>query len=167
MHPSWPRLWFQEDYPPASMLRVLRMNAPEWWHMLIGCFCSLINGGVQPAFAIIFAEIIGVSMGRQNRLINTFSYRSVIRRSCFIMDSYTWVHVLWCPLFQVFALPNDEQKEEALFWSMMFIVIGVSSGLSMFLMCLMFGISGERLTLRLRDLVFRAYLKQVSGQLTL
>ena len=43
------------------MLRVFRLNAPEWLYMVVGCFCSLINGATQPAFAIIFAEVIGVS----------------------------------------------------------------------------------------------------------
>ena len=41
-----------------SMLRVFRLNAPEWLYMVVGCFCSLINGATQPAFAIIFAEVI-------------------------------------------------------------------------------------------------------------
>ena len=44
-----------------SMLRVFRLNAPEWLYMVVGCFFSLINGATQPAFAIIFAEVIGVS----------------------------------------------------------------------------------------------------------
>ena len=45
----------------ASLKRILRINASEWPFILLGCFGSLINGGVMPAFAIIFAEIIGVS----------------------------------------------------------------------------------------------------------
>ena len=61
----------------------------------------------------------------------------------------------------MFAKPLDEQKEEALLWSMMFLVIGVAAGIAMATMSYAFGVSGERLTLRLRDMVFRAYLKQV------
>ena len=41
---------------------MLQMQASEWYLVLLGCFGSLINGGVMPAFAIIFAEIIGVSI---------------------------------------------------------------------------------------------------------
>ena len=65
----------------------------------------------------------------------------------------------------MFAKPLDEQKEEALLWSMMFLVIGVAAGIAMAAMSYTFGVSGERLTLRLRDMVFRAYLKQVCYQL--
>ena len=61
----------------------------------------------------------------------------------------------------MFAKPLDEQKEEALLWSMMFLVIGIAAGIAMATMSYAFGVSGERLTLRLRDMVFRAYLKQV------
>ena len=61
----------------------------------------------------------------------------------------------------MFARPIDEQEDEALLWSMMFLVIGVSTGIAMAAMSYTFGVSGERLTLRLRDMVFRSYLKQV------
>jgi ATP-binding cassette subfamily B (MDR/TAP) protein 1 len=43
-----------------SFGRVLAMNRPEWGFILCGCFASLINGAIQPAFAIIFGEFIGV-----------------------------------------------------------------------------------------------------------
>ena len=61
----------------------------------------------------------------------------------------------------MFARPLDEHEDEALLWSMMFLVIGVSTGIAMAAMSYTFGVSGERLTLRLRDMVFRSYLKQV------
>lgn len=46
--------------PDVSMLTLLKMNSPEWFYILIGCIGSIINGGVQPAFAIVFSEILGV-----------------------------------------------------------------------------------------------------------
>ena len=48
------------DIPPVSMGRVFAVNSPEWLFMAFGCFCAIINGGIQPAVAIVFAEIIGV-----------------------------------------------------------------------------------------------------------
>ena len=54
-------VFLQEDAPSMSLSRVFALNAPEWPYMLIGCICSILNGGVQPAFAIVFAEIMGVS----------------------------------------------------------------------------------------------------------
>lgn len=38
------------------------MNAPEWPYILLGSLGAIMNGGVQPAFAIIFSEILGVSL---------------------------------------------------------------------------------------------------------
>ncbi|WAR00123.1 MDR1-like protein [Mya arenaria] len=44
----------------AGFGRIMRLNAPEWFFILLGCLSALINGGLMPAFAIIFAEILGV-----------------------------------------------------------------------------------------------------------
>ncbi|XP_059828206.1 ATP-binding cassette, sub-family B (MDR/TAP), member 4 [Hypanus sabinus] len=49
-----------EDVPNVSFFRILKLNKSEWHYMLIGTFCAAINGAIQPAFAIIFSEIIGV-----------------------------------------------------------------------------------------------------------
>ena len=42
------------------MFRVMKINGPEWWIIVIGCFAAICNGGVQPAYAILFSEILGV-----------------------------------------------------------------------------------------------------------
>lgn len=44
----------------------------------------------------------------------------------------------------------------------MFLVLGTASGLSVFFQTVMYGISGEYMTKRLRSLTFRAMLKQVN-----
>lgn len=53
------------------------LNKTEWPYIVIGCFAALISGGVQPAFAIIFSEILGVfsmqSMNEQEKRANMFS----------------------------------------------------------------------------------------------
>ncbi|XP_032895781.1 ATP-dependent translocase ABCB1-like [Amblyraja radiata] len=49
-----------EDLPNVSFFRVLKMNKKEWPYLLMGTFCAVINGILQPAFAIIFSGIIGV-----------------------------------------------------------------------------------------------------------
>ena len=41
------------------------MNAPEWPYILVGTIGALANGAVQPLFAIIFAEILGVSIQKR------------------------------------------------------------------------------------------------------
>ncbi|XP_063421437.1 ATP-dependent translocase ABCB1-like isoform X2 [Mytilus trossulus] len=50
----------KEKKPDVGFGRIIRYNAPEWPYILIGCIAACINGGVQPAFAVIFAELIGV-----------------------------------------------------------------------------------------------------------
>uniref|UniRef100_UPI00358FF9D4 bile salt export pump n=1 Tax=Myxine glutinosa TaxID=7769 RepID=UPI00358FF9D4 len=50
----------EEEYvPPASMIRILKYNSPEWSYMLIGAFGAAINGGINPTFAVLFSEILG------------------------------------------------------------------------------------------------------------
>lgn len=35
-------------------------NAPEWHYITLGCLGALANGASQPAFAIVFAEMLNV-----------------------------------------------------------------------------------------------------------
>lgn len=49
-----------EKVPDASFFSVLRLNIPEWPYIFVGTFCAMINGAMQPAFAIIFSKIITV-----------------------------------------------------------------------------------------------------------
>uniref|UniRef100_A0A2C9JQV8 ABC transporter domain-containing protein n=1 Tax=Biomphalaria glabrata TaxID=6526 RepID=A0A2C9JQV8_BIOGL len=49
-----------EKLPNAPFTRLMEMNAPEWHFIMLGCLSSIFNGGVQPAFAVIFSKILGV-----------------------------------------------------------------------------------------------------------
>ncbi|KAM9650261.1 ATP-dependent translocase ABCB1 isoform 1-T2 [Trichechus inunguis] len=49
-----------ENVPPVSFWRILKLNLTEWPYFVVGVFCAIINGGLQPAFAVIFSRIIGV-----------------------------------------------------------------------------------------------------------
>ncbi|KAL3831884.1 hypothetical protein ACJMK2_023581 [Sinanodonta woodiana] len=109
----------EEKAPQVSVKRILQMNAPEWYLILLGCFGSLINGGVMPAFAIIFSEILGV-----------------------------------------FVKPFDEQERQIAIYCGIFIAIGGASFIAYFVQGYTFGRSGEHLTMRLRELSFRAMLRQ-------
>lgn len=42
----------------GSFTRIMRLNAPEWHYILLGCLGSIMFGAVQPAFAVIFASIL-------------------------------------------------------------------------------------------------------------
>uniref|UniRef100_A0A8C0FLU4 ABC-type xenobiotic transporter n=1 Tax=Bubo bubo TaxID=30461 RepID=A0A8C0FLU4_BUBBB len=49
-----------EELPPASFLKIMKLNKTEWPYFVTGTLCAIINGALQPAFSIIFSEIIGV-----------------------------------------------------------------------------------------------------------
>ncbi|XP_023564485.1 multidrug resistance protein 1-like [Octodon degus] len=49
-----------ESVPPLSFWRILKLNLTEWPYFVVGVLCAIINGGLQPAFAVIFSRIIGV-----------------------------------------------------------------------------------------------------------
>ncbi|CAL1526271.1 unnamed protein product [Lymnaea stagnalis] len=60
--------------PNAPFTRLLVLNSPEWYFILLGCFGSLVNGGVQPAFAVIFSKILGVKdESEQEEMIRIYS----------------------------------------------------------------------------------------------
>ncbi|MEQ2181194.1 hypothetical protein GOODEAATRI_008865 [Goodea atripinnis] len=50
----------EEDVPPVSFFEVLSLNASEWPYILVGLICAIINGAIQPLFAILFSKIITV-----------------------------------------------------------------------------------------------------------
>ncbi|XP_016151870.1 PREDICTED: multidrug resistance protein 1 [Ficedula albicollis] len=49
-----------EELPPASFMKIMKLNKTEWPYFVAGLLCAIINGALQPAFAIIFSEIIGI-----------------------------------------------------------------------------------------------------------
>ncbi|KAM5255813.1 ATP-dependent translocase ABCB1-like [Ctenodactylus gundi] len=49
-----------ENVPPVSFWRILKLNLTEWPYFVVGVFCAMINGALQPAFAVVFSRIIGV-----------------------------------------------------------------------------------------------------------
>ncbi|XP_058867702.1 ATP-dependent translocase ABCB1 [Acipenser ruthenus] len=46
--------------PDVPFTKILALNKPEWPYLLAGLIAAIIGGGVYPAFAIVFAKIIGV-----------------------------------------------------------------------------------------------------------
>jgi ATP-binding cassette subfamily B (MDR/TAP) protein 1 len=44
-----------------SFLKLLALNKPEWVYILFGCLTSIINGGMEPAFALILSKLVSVS----------------------------------------------------------------------------------------------------------
>ena len=42
------------------MARILQLSKPELSYIIFGCLASLVSGGVNPAFAIVFSKVINV-----------------------------------------------------------------------------------------------------------
>ncbi|CAL1611148.1 unnamed protein product [Knipowitschia caucasica] len=50
----------EDDAPPVSFFQVMRLNASELPYIVVGVICAIINGAMQPLFAILFSKIITV-----------------------------------------------------------------------------------------------------------
>uniref|UniRef100_A0A7M4F350 ATP binding cassette subfamily B member 1 n=1 Tax=Crocodylus porosus TaxID=8502 RepID=A0A7M4F350_CROPO len=55
-----PDVKIDEDVPPVSFLKIMKLNKTEWPYFIVGILSATINGALQPAFAIIFSEFIGI-----------------------------------------------------------------------------------------------------------
>ncbi|KAI8909310.1 P-loop containing nucleoside triphosphate hydrolase protein [Powellomyces hirtus] len=71
--------------------------------------------------------------------------------------------ILFGRFINVFAkveLDPQGMRDDANFWALMFLVLGLANLFASFIKFAMFGISGERLTTRLRDRSFRSMMRQ-------
>ncbi|CAF1930906.1 unnamed protein product [Rotaria magnacalcarata] len=41
-----------------SFFKLLALNIPEWYYIVLGCLTAIINGGVEPAFAFILSKLV-------------------------------------------------------------------------------------------------------------
>uniref|UniRef100_A0A8C6NY05 ATP-binding cassette, sub-family B (MDR/TAP), member 4 n=1 Tax=Nothobranchius furzeri TaxID=105023 RepID=A0A8C6NY05_NOTFU len=55
------------NVPTVSFFQVLRLNRSEWPYILVGLFCAIVNGAIQPLFAILFSKIITVRLCRRHK----------------------------------------------------------------------------------------------------
>ncbi|XP_058534307.1 ATP-dependent translocase ABCB1 isoform X1 [Ochotona princeps] len=51
---------FDASVPPVSFLKILKLNKTEWPYFVIGTVCAVTNGALQPAFSVIFSEMIAI-----------------------------------------------------------------------------------------------------------
>ncbi|XP_015115150.1 multidrug resistance protein homolog 49 isoform X1 [Diachasma alloeum] len=72
--------------------------------------------------------------------------------------------VLFGKVYEVLGLPDDDEiRAETVNFSILFIVVGIITGVGTFLQMYMFGLAGVRMTTRLRSITFAAMLKQEMG----
>lgn len=51
-----------DQVEPAPVARILKYNLPEWPYMLLGSLGAAVNGFVNPLYAFLFSEILGVGV---------------------------------------------------------------------------------------------------------
>ncbi|XP_011684594.1 PREDICTED: multidrug resistance protein homolog 49 isoform X2 [Wasmannia auropunctata] len=72
--------------------------------------------------------------------------------------------ILFGDIYKILNYPDpDEVMKETIYLSILFIVVGVLTGLGTYLQMHMFGLSGVRMTTRIRRMAFTAMLKQEMG----
>ena len=110
----------EENLPPTSILRIMKLNSSEWPHLLFGSLAAFINGSVLPICALVISYILG------------------------------------------FLGETDQQtKHDGILWScVLFIIIAFVQLGTQFLQGYLFGISGERLTRKMRKQGFHAIVRQ-------
>ncbi|XP_040500237.1 ATP-dependent translocase ABCB1 isoform X5 [Ursus maritimus] len=65
-----------ENVPSVSFLKVLKLNKTEWPYFVVGTVCAIANGALQPAFSIIFSEMIAVSLQTSLRSLTLIRSRA-------------------------------------------------------------------------------------------
>ena len=51
---------WDKDIPQVSLWRVMKMNAKEWWIIILGLLGAAVNGSIFPMFSILFGEVLAV-----------------------------------------------------------------------------------------------------------
>ena len=51
-----------ENVPPVSFWRIVKLNITEWPYFVVGIFCAIINAGLQSVFSVTLSKMIGVSV---------------------------------------------------------------------------------------------------------
>lgn len=95
------------------------------------------------------------------------SVRRLLRRNYWCKFPFLFQRVLALPkyLFQVLGSnePDEDIIEKTNMYSLVFVIAGLFTGTATFLQIYMFGIAGEKLTMRLRNLMFVSMLNQEIG----
>lgn len=62
---------------PAPVLRILKYNQPEWPYMLLGSLGAAVNGSINPIYAVLFSQILGVRVTQGAQQGNTVKYSEI------------------------------------------------------------------------------------------
>ena len=134
------------------LFRAMKLNAPEWYLIVLGVISAAISGLVFPGFAIIFIL-----------LVNEFSslYVEGIKNNC----TYPYGILSLCQSPFEINIPADclpDTGDDGLFIGVivMFSGLGLVTGFLILVRSVVFSVSAERLTKRIRELTFKSMIKQ-------
>lgn len=51
----------EEKINSVPMMEILKLNKPEWLHIVVATICSFIMGCAMPIFAVLFGDVLGAS----------------------------------------------------------------------------------------------------------
>ncbi|TKC53901.1 hypothetical protein EI555_010025, partial [Monodon monoceros] len=75
-----------ETVPSVSFMKILKLNKTEWPYFVVGTLCAVANGALQPAFSVIFSEIIeGFTFGKAGEILTTrlrsMAFKAMLRQA--------------------------------------------------------------------------------------
>ena len=141
----------------VSIWKIMALNGPEICINITGSFFAFVLGAVQPTFAFVFAGVLGV-FGRYgcsyddqlSSFVETIDENDPNTDPELLVGLEKYKETEFCS--------EDALMDEIIFFSCMFIVIGVADLLLHGGTAFLFGLSGENLTMRLRRESFKKYL---------
>lgn len=114
----------EETTESAPVARILKYNQPEWPYMLLGSLGAAINGSVNPLYALLFSQIIGV---RDHLSVCKVHFKFHVN---FYVNKVIIQHIST----QTFAIRDlGEQRRQINGVCVLFLSVGVMSFFSQFL----------------------------------
>uniref|UniRef100_A0AAQ4RHC8 ATP-binding cassette, sub-family B (MDR/TAP), member 11a n=1 Tax=Gasterosteus aculeatus aculeatus TaxID=481459 RepID=A0AAQ4RHC8_GASAC len=80
----------KEIVEPAPVSRILKYNRPEWPYMLLGSLGAAFNGCINPVYAVLFSQILGVGLKQINGICILFCIVAVISFFAQFLQGYAF-----------------------------------------------------------------------------
>lgn len=125
------------------LVKVAKLNSPEWFYLLLGGIASLASGAVMP--------------------VSIFSHHHCTVK-CYVLFLTQCFSLVFSEVFGALAeIDPRKQEERVRTYTYTIFLIGVGGALFQMISSLSLAKAGEELTLRMRALSFKAMLRQEIG----
>ena len=51
---------WDKEIPNTSLLRLLRVNSPEWWLIAVGVLAAIVSGSIFPIYSLLLGEVLKI-----------------------------------------------------------------------------------------------------------